>query len=108
MWHQELSAHSMFPGEGDHADENCSLRKPGSEGGMQGLMAARLGNSLFLVVCPHKEAGDVGQTVNRPWSGHHVVEGLTSSVSEEERQLRKCHFLFSNQSCKQDRQMQPK
>lgn len=47
-------AHSVFPGEGGRGDENDSFRKLESEGGVQGLMAARLGNFLFLVVCPHK------------------------------------------------------
>lgn len=46
--------------------------------------------------------------MSRPQSGHHVVEGPTSSVSEEEGQLRKMSLPISNLPCKQDRQMQPK
>lgn len=52
--YQEPAAHSMFPGEGPRGDGNGSLRKLGSEGGVQGLMAARLGNFLLLVVWPHE------------------------------------------------------
>lgn len=52
--YQEPAEHSMFPGEGPRGDGNGSLRKLGSEGGVQELMAARLGKFLLLVVWPHK------------------------------------------------------